>query len=83
MMIVLNGYALTVGVVDGITGWNYGYLCRKPAETSLLDWLGPWPWYLLSLECIALGTFFLLDLPWRQKRSYTVCNSPILPGCRK
>ena len=32
---------------------------------SLLDFLGPWPWYLLSLELIALVSFFLLDLPWR------------------
>ena len=65
MMIALNIYGLVVGVLDWIAGWNYGYLCRKPSEPSLLDVLGPWPWYLLSLEAIALVTFFLLDLPWR------------------
>lgn len=65
MMIVLNVYAVAIGALDAITGWNYGFLCRKPAEPSLLDVLGPWPWYLLSLEVIAFLTFFLLGLPWQ------------------
>lgn len=64
MMIALNIYGLIVGSINALTGWNYGYLCRKPAEPSLLDFLGPWPWYLLSLEFIALATFLLLLLPW-------------------
>jgi len=69
MMIVLNVYAVTIGTLDALTGWNYGFLCRKPAVPSLLDVLGPWPWYLLSLEVIAFLTFFLLDLPWQISNS--------------
>ncbi len=65
MMAALNLYALTVGAIDAAAGWNYGYLCAKPSAPSLLDFLGPWPWYLLSIELIALLTFLLLDLPWR------------------
>jgi len=65
MMIALNIYALVVGTLDWIMGWNYGFLCHKPTEPSLFDVLGPWPWYLLSLEVIAAVTFLLLDLPWR------------------
>jgi hypothetical integral membrane protein (TIGR02206 family) len=65
MMVALNLYGLAVGIIDAVAGWNYGYLCRKPAAPSLLDLLGPWPWYLLSLEAIAFLSFFLLDLPWR------------------
>ncbi len=65
MMLALNLYGLAVGTIDAVMGWNYGYLCRKPSMPSLLDYLGPWPWYLLSLELIALISFFLLDLPWR------------------
>ncbi len=68
MMISVNIYALAVGAVDALAGWNYGYLCRKPPGPSLLDHLGPWPWYLLSLEGIALLSFFLLDMPWRLLR---------------
>ena len=65
MMIALNVYALVVGTVDSIGGWNYGYLCRKPAMSSLLDFLGPWPWYLLSLELISFLMFLLFYLLWR------------------
>ncbi|MBP1625260.1 MAG: transporter permease [Acidobacteria bacterium] len=64
MMVALNLYAIVVGLLDAAMGWNYGYLCQKPATPSLLDFLGPWPWYLLSLEVIALLTFLLLNLPW-------------------
>ncbi len=64
MLISVNVYGLAVGTVDWLFGWNYGYLCRKPAEPSLLDYLGPWPWYLASIEGIALVSFLLLYLPW-------------------
>jgi hypothetical integral membrane protein (TIGR02206 family) len=80
MMIALNCYALAVGFVNAVAGWNYGYLCRKPAGPSLLDLLGPWPWYLVSLEAIALLMFLIFDLPWRisgflQKRDRALTNS--------
>ena len=65
MMIALNIYGLVVGTIDAIMGWNYGYLCRKPLTPSLLDFLGPWPWYLIWIEFIAVLSFLLLDLPWR------------------
>ena len=65
MMMAVNFYALVMGMVDAVTGWNYGYLCRKPTAPSLLDYLGPWPWYLLSIELIALLTFLILYFPWR------------------
>ncbi len=65
MLLALNIWAATVGGIDWYFQWNYGYLCRKPMEPSLLDFLGSWPWYLLSGEGIAFATFLLLDLPWK------------------
>ena len=32
--------------------------------TSLIDVLGPWPWYILALEGVGLVLFFLLYLPF-------------------
>ncbi len=68
MMIAINLYAALVGAFDAVFRCNYGYLCLKPSEPSLMDYLGPWPWYLASLEIIALASFWLLDLPWRIHR---------------
>jgi len=65
MFLGVNFYAIVVGAIDWIFRWNYGYLCHKPGGPSLLDYLGPWPWYLLSVEGIAFVSFLLLDLPWR------------------
>jgi hypothetical integral membrane protein (TIGR02206 family) len=82
MMIALNAYGLVIGMLDRAMGWNYGFLCRKPSRPSLFDVLGPWPWYLLSVEMIAVVTFLLLYLPWhlsarmrKQGSAATVDNS--------
>ena len=45
---------------------NYLYLRTKPVSSSktLFDFLGPWPWYILSLEILAVIAFHLWYLPW-------------------
>lgn len=59
-----NLYAVIIGLFNGLTGSNYLYLCRKPANPSILDYLGDWPWYILSMEVLALFLFFLCALPF-------------------
>ena len=54
-----NVYALVAGLLNWCLGENFGYLARKPAHPSLLDWLGPWPWYVVGIEVVALGLFGL------------------------
>jgi hypothetical integral membrane protein (TIGR02206 family) len=61
-----NLWAFATGIFNWVFGTNYMYLCRKPAGASLLDWFGPWPWYLAAGELMALAVFALLWLPFRQ-----------------
>ncbi len=62
---VTAAYAAVVGGVDAVTGANYMYLRAKPPSPTLLDLLGPWPWYILAGGVIALVLFALLDAPLR------------------
>lgn len=71
MLAWVNAYAVVVGAIDYLAGWNYGYLCAKPARPSLLDYLGPWPWYIAALEGVALASFALLEIPWIARRRRT------------
>ncbi len=65
---VTNLYAGLVGALNWATGANYGYLARKPVQPSLLDYVGPWPWYILALEGVALASFYLYYAPWALAR---------------
>jgi hypothetical integral membrane protein (TIGR02206 family) len=66
----LNILLVVVYAVNRMTGGNYMFVSRKPETASLLDVLGPYPWYLLSLEAVAVVLFLLMYLPfaWRSKR---------------
>lgn len=57
-------YALFAGAFNALTGQNYGFLCAKPQASTLFDWLGPWPWYILSAAALCAVLFVILYLPW-------------------
>lgn len=59
----LNVYGALVATVDYWAGTNFMYLRQKPASSSLFDVLGPWPWYMLGADLVALVTFRLMQLP--------------------
>ena len=60
-------YALTLAwavlaeVGNLLTGGNYMFLREKPGHGSLLDLMGPWPWYILPAAAFALVLFLALD----------------------
>lgn len=72
MLGCILSYAAIVGAINGVLGTNYGFVCWKAPSPSLMDVLGPWPWYVGSLVLLSLVFFVVLDLPfviqrWRKK----------------
>jgi hypothetical integral membrane protein (TIGR02206 family) len=65
---ITAAWAGVVAVANLITGGNYMFLRETPRTASLLDLLGPWPWYLVGAGLVALAMFALLDLPFRRRR---------------
>jgi hypothetical integral membrane protein (TIGR02206 family) len=57
-------FAVTVvaALADIITGGNYMFLREKPEYSSLLNVLGPWPWYIASTAVLALALLVLVKL---------------------
>lgn len=53
-----------VGLVNWLTGGNYMFVARKPEYPTLIDALGPWPWYIIPLELVAAAAFVLVYLPY-------------------
>ncbi|MCM3488279.1 TIGR02206 family membrane protein [Alkalihalophilus marmarensis] len=60
----LNVIALLVFFINVLTGANYMFLAHKPVGPSILDFLGPYPWYIFQLEFIALFMYGLLYVPF-------------------
>ncbi len=53
-------FAVTAALASLATGGNYMFLRAKPPRGSLLDLMGPWPWYVGVGAVLALVVF--LDL---------------------
>lgn len=60
----LNLYGALAAVVDFLGRTNFMYLRQKPASSSLFDLLGPWPWYIVAADLVALILFWLMQLPF-------------------
>jgi hypothetical integral membrane protein (TIGR02206 family) len=72
LVVWLNVYMVCVFMLNLLVGSNYLFIAHKPETASLIDALGPWPWYILSLEAIGLAICLLLYMPfairdWREK----------------
>ena len=60
-------YATAAGLLNLAIGTNFGYLSHKPLGATLLDIMGPWPYYIICLISVSGVLFALLSLPFRGK----------------
>jgi hypothetical integral membrane protein (TIGR02206 family) len=63
----LNGCSFVAFWVNRLTGGNYMFLAQKPENASLIDFLGPYPYYIFLLEGLALLLFWILWLPFARR----------------
>ena len=63
-------YLIVACLANWLLGTNYGFFCAKPPSPSLMDKLGPWPWYVGALIVVAWLYYLVLNLPfvWRRRR---------------
>ena len=75
--IVCNVLVSISAVTNVLLGTNYYYLSMKPSVPTVIDYLGPWPWYIVGMETVGLVQFFLsFALFWFVKNKLLGQNSP-------
>jgi len=57
-------YTAAVAAVDYVTNGNYLFLRYLPPTKTALDYMGPWPWYILTLTVLSLVLMTVLYLPF-------------------
>jgi hypothetical integral membrane protein (TIGR02206 family) len=57
-------WAVAMMVFNTVADTNYGYLNGKPANASILDLLGPWPFYVAAEIVIIMAVWALMTWPW-------------------
>lgn len=57
-------WAGMVMVINAAIGTNYAFLNRTPEGASLLDFMGPWPIYVVWLVVLAGVIWALMTWPW-------------------
>ena len=54
------GYMAIVMSLNLILGQNYGFLNGIPEVRTLFDYMGPYPYYLITLQVVAFSLYYIL-----------------------
>lgn len=71
-ILIIDLYASCVYFINKILDSNYLYIMKKPENPSLLDYLGPWPVYLFSMELVTIFSFYILYWLFPKKMKSTI-----------
>lgn len=83
VVIITNVFMLYVGLMNRVTGGNYMFIARTPEFPSLIDYLGPWPWYILPLQLLGILAFVLIYLPYAVGDWLRARSDPDAPRARR
>lgn len=67
LFVFLNLLLPIILLINKMVDGNYLYLHHKPKSPSLMDVLGPYPWYIFSLEGLLITLSLLVWLLFREK----------------
>ena len=62
-------YIVTVHLINIVLKSNYSYTMEKPESATIMDLMGPWPWYILTGELVMIVLFLLLMIPFAGKET--------------
>jgi len=57
-------YTGFIAIFNLIFNGNYLFICWKPEAGSIMDVMGPWPWYILPLGIMAIISFYIWYSPF-------------------
>jgi hypothetical integral membrane protein (TIGR02206 family) len=80
VIVAMNLYLALAAVVNWLLGSNYLFLAQKPAGATLFDLLGPWPWYVVSLEVLGVSAVLLLYAPFALRDWLARRDAPATPA---
>ena len=62
--LALQVYIVAIVVINYSLDANYFYLNHKPESASVLDYLGDWPYYIITVQVVIVPIFMLIYLPF-------------------
>ncbi len=62
--VITNIYMVPIALFNLVFDGNYLFICYKPEAGSIMDLFGPWPWYILVLEVVAIVSFYIYYAPF-------------------
>ncbi|MED3624178.1 YwaF family protein [Neobacillus thermocopriae] len=80
LCVFLNGLLPVILLINKRVSGNYFFLSHKPPGPSLLDLLGPYPYYILSMEALLIVLSIVIWFIFRDKsdKRTTPKNDPYL-----
>jgi hypothetical integral membrane protein (TIGR02206 family) len=68
LFVFLNVLLPIIMLINKAVDGNYMFLSHKPNSASLLNLLGPYPWYILSMEFLLITLSLIVWLIFRKRR---------------